>query len=644
MFSIGSKEIETIDYELDLKGVNNLRGLALDMIVEANSGHGGIIMSSAPIIYTLFKYHMNIDLNNLNFINRDKFIFSAGHGVPLLYGVDYFLNLLELNDLKSLRKIDGLPGHPEIGTPLVDFTSGALGQGVGTSVGYAIGERYLNKKSNNLINYYTYVLCGDGELEEGITYEALSLAGTLNLNKLIVLVDLNEVTLDNDLNVTSKEDIIKRFESINFNVIEANDSVKSINESINDAKKSDKPSVILVKTKIGLYSKYEGTNKAHGMVPDQEDLLKIKEKLGLFESSFTVNNEVIENFKNTLVERSNEIIKEFNEKYNSLEDKTFIDKIINKENTYSLKNIDIEYNNESLRDLSGIILNKIANDFDLLIGGSADLSSSCKTKLDNYSTFLENDYSGRNIYFGIREHASAAIINGLALSGLRPFTSTFLVFSDYMRTSIRESAIMNLPCLYIFTHDSITVGEDGPLHQPIEQLPSLELIPNLKIYRPYDLNELIGCYIDIFNNNKPACLILPRNNNKISANTKSNEIEKGIYEVIENETDDYINLISNGEELGIVLELSKNLKEIGIDNKVFSIPVKKNIEDNIDLLLNNKKTIAITFAHPSYFYDITKNVIGIDSFGKSASKEELLDYYSFTSEKLTNQILELLKK
>ena len=643
MFSIGSIENQDINYELDEKGVNNLRGLALDMIVEAHSGHGGVIMSSAPIIYTLFKYHMNIDINNLNFLNRDKFILSVGHAAPLLYGIDYFLDLLSLDDLKSLRRLNSkTPGHPELGTPLVDFSSGALGTGVGASIGYAIGERYLNSKTNSLIDYYTYVLCGDGELEEGITYESLALAGTLNLNKLIVFVDLNEVTLDNNLNITSHENLVKRFESINFNVIETSDSVKEINESIIEAKKSDKPSVILVKTKIGLYSKYEGTNKAHGMVPDEEDLLSIKEKLGLFESHFTVNRDVIEDFKNTIIERSREKINIFNDNYKKTKDKELIDKLINKEVTYSLNDLDIEYNDESLRDLSGKILNKYADNFDLIIGGSCDLSSSCKTNLENFDIFNETNYSGRNIYFGIREQAASAIINGLALLGLRPFVSTFLAFSDYMRANIRLSAIMNLPVLYIFTHDSITVGEDGMVHQPIEQLASLELIPNLKIYRPFDLNELIGCYMEIFKNNCPSVLILPRNNKSISGNTKTSGVEMGIYEVIKNDTDNYINLISNGEELGIVLETSKNLKELGIDNRVLSVPCKKNINKNLESILNNKETIAITLTVPQYFYDITKNVIGMTNFGKSAKKEDLLDYFGFTSEKITKQILEQL--
>ena len=645
MFNIGSKE-ETINLEIDEKGVNNLKGLALDMIMNSGSGHGGIILGASSIIYTLFKYHINIDLNNLDFINCDRFILSSGHGAPILYGIDYFLDLLTIDDLKSLRKINSkTPGHPEYGvTPLVDCTTGMLGQGIGTGVGYAIGERYLNAKTNKIIDYYTYVLCGDGELEEGITYESLTLAGTLKLNKLIVLVDYNEVTLDNQLKSSSIEDIKKRFESINFNVYEVNDDVKSIHEGITNAKKSDSPSLIIVKTKIGLYSKYEGENIAHGMIPDEEEIISIKEKLGLYAASFTVNSDVIEDFKNEVLVRGQEKVLEFNKKYNKLENKKFINKIINHENTYIMDNLDIEYNENSLKDLSGEILNNIADNFDLLIGGSADLSSSCKTNLNNFSSFSSDNYIGRNIYFGIREHAMGAIINGISLSGLRPFASTFLAFSDYMKPSIRASAIMNLPVLYIFTHDSVLVGEDGPTHEPIEQLPSLELIPNLKVYRPYDLNELIGCYSDIFKEKSPSCLILPRDNKNISVNTKSSEIENGIYEVFNSMGDDYINLVSNGEELGIVLNVAKNLKELGIDSKVFSVPCKKNINFDLDKILNNKKTIAITLSNPNYFYDITPNVIGINEFGKSASKEEILEYFGFTEESLQSKILEYLNK
>ena len=632
MFNIGSKEL---DFEIDRKGINTLRGLALDMIVNRKSGHPGIVLGAAGILYTLYKYHLNFDINNKEYINRDRFVLSAGHGVPLLYAIDYLLDLLSIDDLKNLRHINSkTPGHPEKDiTDLVEMSTGPLGQGVANAVGIALGEKYLSKETNNTIDYYTYVLCGDGELEEGITYESLTLAGTWNLNKLIVLVDLNNNTLDSDLKITSCEDLKKRFESINFNILETDDNVKNINEAIIEAKKSDKPSVILVKTKIGAYSKYEGSNKAHSKIPSIDELYEIKEKLELHTGMFEVNQEVKDSFKEEIINRTKDNILIFKEKYNNLKNKELIDKIINKEFKYSIDNILTEYNNKSLRDLSNDILNEIADNYPLLIGGSADLSSSCKTKLNDLK---------RNIYFGIREHAMGGIMNGLASIGLRPFGSTFLVFSDYLRPSIRMSAMMNLPVLYIFTHDSIMVGEDGPTHQPIEQLPSLELIPNLKIYRPYDLNELIGSYRDIFNNLNPSCLILPRNNQELSEFTSSKGVISGIYEVVKNETDDYINLISNGEELGIVLKVSKNLKEIGIDTRVFSVPCLKNIKADIDNLWKDKLTIGITLANEEYFYKLTKNVIGINTFGKSGSKEELLEYFGYTEESLQSKILEYL--
>ena len=635
MFNIGSKE--ELDFEVDKLGVNTLRGLGIDMIYNKKSGHPGIVLGAASIIYTLYKYHMNLDLDNLDFVNRDRFILSAGHGVPLLYGIDYFLGLLDIDDLKNFRTINSkTPGHPEKDdTPLVEVSTGPLGQGVANAVGIAYGEKYLRESTNNTIDYYTYVLCGDGELEEGITYETLTLAGTWNLNKLIVFVDLNNNTLDGSLEITSHEDLKKRFESINFNIIETDDSVKNINEVILNAKKSDKPSVIFVKTKIGAYSSLEGNFKAHGSIPNEKEFFKIKENLGLIPTTFEVSEDVVTSFKEKVLERSKVLKEEFNKKYESLKNKELIDKIINHENTYNVLDIEDELKEKSLREHTGDLLNKFANEFPLILSGSSDLSSSCKTNIED---------SKRNIYFGIREHAMGGILNGLATIGFRPFGSTFLAFSDYLRPSIRMTAMMKLGVTYIFTHDSITVGEDGPSHQAIEQLPSLELIPNLKIYRPYDINELIGCFIDILKENKPSCLIIPRNNKEISTSTSSKGIESGIYEVIKNDTDNYINLISNGEELGLVLKVSKNLKEIGIDNRVFSIPCIKNIKADIDSLWKGHLTIGITLASVEYLYKFTKNVIGINTFGLSGSKEDILENFGFTEELLQSKILEYINK
>ena len=526
-------------------------------------------------------------------------------------------------------------------TPFIEMSTGPLGQGVATSVGYAVGEAYLNKLSNQEIDYYTYVLCGDGELEEGITYEALSLAGTLKLNKLIVLYDSNDVTLDNKLEVSSREDIKKRFESINFQVIETDDQVNNIDNAIKEAKKSDLPSIIICKTTIGLYSKNQGTNLVHGKPLDDEDIYQIKEKLGLYQTPFTASLEVVEDLKTSVKNRFQEYLEMHKSKK---QENAIVKKIIQEENTYNLTDLEIDYANKSLRDLSGEVLNKIATGFPLLIGGSADLSSSCKTNLKEEKIFSRDNYLGRNIYFGIREHAMAGILNGLALAGLRPFGSTFLTFSDYMKPSIRMSALMNLPILYIFTHDSFTVGEDGPTHHPIEQLLSLELIPNLKVYRPCDFNELIGCYQEIFQNTNPSALILPRDNKEISDLTKTSGIKEGIYLIKDTEYPDYINLLANGEELGLVLKVSTNLETIGIHTKVYSCPCMKNSKHKLIKQLQEETSIAITFGAPNYYYEITNKVIGLNNFSLCGAKEELLKHFGFTVEDLESKILEYLNK
>ena len=630
------------DYELDKVGINNLRGLAIDMINNAGSGHSGICLGSASIIYTLYKRHLIMDLDNKDFLNRDRFIMSAGHGVPLLYGIFYMLGILSLDDIKNLRRINSkTPGHPEyLKTPFIEMSTGPLGQGVATSVGYSIAEEYLHQISKKNIDYYTYVLCGDGELEEGITYEALALAGTLKLKNLIVLYDSNDITLDNKLSISSCEDIKKRFESINFNIIDAVDSPDSIDNALKLARNSDRPSIIICKTTIGIYSKNQGTNLVHGVPLDLEDISNVKEKLGIIDAPFTVSADCCNDLKTSIINRFNEYKKTKKIDYNNL----IVKKIMEKDNTYELNDLDIEYENKSLRVLSGEILNKIADNFSLLIGGSADLSSSCKTNLRNFKPFTSDDYSGRNIYFGIREHAMGAILNGMALAGLRPFGSTFLTFSDYMKPAIRMSSMMNLPVLYIFTHDSITVGEDGPTHHPVEQLASLELIPNLKVYRPFDLNELIGSYMEIMKEKSPSALVLPRDNKEISNDTKISGVENGIYLVRKTEYEDYINLISNGEELGITLKLSENLESIGIHANVYSAPCLKNAKESIKEKLSGENTIAITLGVKNYYFELTKKVISIDEFSISGKKQELLDYFGFNEPELESKILEILNK
>ena len=633
---------------LDYKVVNQLRGLSVDMIDNAASGHPGICLGAATILYTLYSKHMVIDLNNPNWYNRDRFILSAGHAAPLFYSMLHMLGILSLDDIKNLRQLNSItPGHPEITTPFIDMSTGPLGQGIASSVGMAVAERYLNKVySKDLINHYTYVLCGDGDLEEGISYEALSLAGRLRLNKLIILYDSNDVTLDGKLLLSTNEDIITRFKALNFNILVVDgDSIKEIDYAISKAKESNMPTVIICKTVIGKYSKDAGTNIVHGKPLNKDDIKSVKEKLGLINSAFTISNETIEYFKNQINQRTYYYRREWERIYNNLkeQEKEKFDKLFNFDCTYDLGNIDFLYEDLSLRDVSGNILNCISKNFSLLIGGSADLSSSCKTYLKEEKIFDYNCYHGRNISFGIREHAMGAIINGMALSGLRPFGSTFLVFSDYLRPAIRMSAIMNLPVLYIFTHDSITVGEDGVTHEPIEQLASLELIPNTYIYRPYDVNELLSSYRDILKNKRPSILVLPRDNKEISDLTRNNKMENGAYILKHENTKDFVTLISNGEELGLTIRVSMRLNAEGIDTRIVSIPCMQNFIDSGDFhIIPKRKTIGITFGVKDYYYRFTNKVIGIDKFGLSAKKNDILAYYGFTEDKILEEIKKMI--
>lgn len=628
----------------DYRVINNMRALSLDAINKANSGHPGICLGAAPILYTLYSKHMMLDLDNPKWYNRDRFVLSAGHGAPLFYSMLYMLGLITLDDMKDLRALGSItPGHPEINTPLVDMATGPLGQGVASAVGMAIAERYLSSTySKSLINHYTYVLCGDGDLMEGVSYEALALASRLKLNKLILLYDNNDITLDGKLANTSSEDIITRFKALNFNILVVNgDSVLEVDDAITRCKDSTMPSIIICKTIIGKYSSLEGSNKVHGKPLDTSEISKIKAKLDIIDSPFTVSNDAINYFTDTIKLRMHYSIKEWNRKYESLkeEEKNKFDKLFNLDSLYNLGNIDFEYDKLSLRDISGNILNAIAKDFSLLIGGSADLSSSCKTYLKDEKVFDFGSYSGRNINFGIREHAMGCILNGMALSGLRPFGSTFLVFSDYLRPAIRMSALMNLPVLYIFTHDSITVGEDGATHEPVEQLASLELIPNLYIYRPYDVNELLSSYRDILRSNHPSVLVLPRDNKGISELTKNNKIEDGAYILKKEETNNFVTLIANGEELGLVMQVSDNLNALNIDTRIVSIPCMQNFIDKDNYsIIPKKKVIGITFGVRDYYYRFTDKVIGLDTFGVSAKKEDILNHFDLNADLIAEKI------
>lgn len=638
---------------LDKKVVDNIRGLGIDMISEAGSGHPGIVLGAAPIIATLYQNHLKIDTNNPNWINRDRFVMSAGHGSALLYATLHMAGYnITLDDLKKFRKLDSItPGHPELITPGVDCATGPLGQGIANAVGMAIGEKYLSSLlKDGVIDFNTYALCGDGDLMEGISYEALSLAGKLKLNKLILLYDSNGISLDGDTNTTFTDNIKLRFESIGWNVITVSDpeDLTLVNDAFIKAKTSDLPTIIEFKTTIGKYSRLEGTKAVHGSILDSEDVKEIKEKLGLRDIPFQISSEASTYFSENITTRCNAEIEEWMGRISSLseEDKEILNELDNSKKSVKLKDLyyDIpEDNREATRVTSGKILNAIAKSYKLLIGGSADVASSTYAKL--------NDYEDRTINFGVREHAMGGIANGLALVGLTPFVSTFLSFSDYLKPAIRMSAMMNLPVIYVFTHDSITVGEDGPTHQPVEQLISLRSIPNLNVYRPIDANEVLGSYKSIFDTREPSVIVLSRNKVNILDSTKVGEVKNGAYILKEELKRLDAILISSGEDAELTLEVANLLTEKGIDTRVVSMPsierFKKMGKEYIDNILPDKsKAFVIEASSPYSWYQFVSDeshLFTMNTFGSSGNYKDVLNKYNFDAKYIENKIEELLK-
>lgn len=665
-FLTSSKEKGSFN-ELDYKVVNNIKSLAIDMISAAGSGHPGIVLGAASIIYDIYARHLVFDNKNDKWINRDRFIMSAGHGSALLYATLYFSGFdISLEDLKNFRKLNSkTPGHPEYNvTPGVDMSTGPLGQGFATSVGMAIGERYLNKRysygKNSLIDHYTYVLCGDGDLMEGISYEAASIAGNLGLGKLIVLYDSNNMTLDGNTKETFKENVLERFKAMNWDtsVVLDGRNLDLIDNAIKKAKEvTDKPSIIEVKTTIGLGSKLENTNLVHGKPLEETDITSLKEKLGIRDVPFTILEDAFDYMKKQINDRNEKIINEYNKNLAIVlpkakeEYRKEFENLLDGKNIISFKNVDIDIKEDlSGRDISSIILNKICKNNKLIMGGACDLASSTKTYIEDGNNFTSSSYDGRNILYGVREHASGAISSGIALSGIRNFTSTFLAFADYLKPSIRLASLMNLPVLYIFTHDSILVGEDGPTHEPIEQLVMLRSIPNLTVYRPGDANEILGAYKSIFKNNNPAALVLTKEKLKTYDITKINDVEKGGYIVLDYEKYNGI-IIATGSELSTAIEISKKLETKHIYARVVSMPSielfkKQSKEYQEEILPLTSKKIVIEFSSSYSWNEFVYNdkyLFTVDNFGKSGNKEDIKKELGIDIDTLYEKIEELLK-
>ena len=532
------------------KMVDDIRLLALDMINNAGSGHPGIALSAAPMLYTLFANHIVFDLNNPTWSNRDRFILSAGHGSALLYSVLYATTEdFTLEELKKFRKVNSTtPGHPELNlSKRIEATTGALGQGFATSVGMAIAEKYLEEKYNTkkitLFNYNIYCLCSDGDLMEGISYEAASIAGEFKLNNLIVLYDANKVTLDGNLDKEYNTRIADMYVALGWEVLSVKDGnkISEIDKALEVANKSKKPVLIIVNTVLGKYSEYENTSKIHGKL-DEEDLRQIRIKLK-GEEPFYINEDNLNQLRKKVKNRNQSMYEDWYQDY-----KAYIENLNDKEieelNDYLndeeiLLNLDKVIDKEKLfldkpmRDINFQVINVISAFIDRFIGGTADVSKSTKTYLKNGGDFGPDNYKGKNISFGVRENAMGAMLNGIALTNFRCFGSTYLTFADYLKPSIRNTAIMNLPVTYIFTHDTFLIGQDGKTHQPVEQLAMLRTIPNLDVYRPCDYKELIGSWNLILKNKRPSALIVSKFPTESYKYTSIEEVSLGGYVISE---------------------------------------------------------------------------------------------------------------
>lgn len=644
------------------------------MISEAGSGHPGIVLGAASILYTLYSRHMNVSLNDSNWINRDRFVMSAGHGSALLYATLFMAGFdIKLDDLRKFRRAGSItPGHPEVGvTPGVDMSTGPLGQGFASAVGMALGEKILEERTKfsqkgkdvSLINYHVYCLASDGDLMEGISYEAASFAGTLNLDNLIVLYDSNNVSLDGDTSNTFIENVCGRFQAMGWytDTVKNVSNVYEIDKAIEKAKKAGKPALIEFKTTIGEGSFLAGTHEVHGKVLEKDDIENIKRKLNMPNESFNYENDAMNVFKNMVIERGARKYEIWSRKYDDYVnevlggDKSKINYLFDSRTPIDLTKEDWQFETnvkEATRVSNGYIMNKIAALIPNFIGGSADLSSSTKTYLRDFLDIADNHYEGRNIWFGVREHAMGAILNGLALTNFRVFGSTFLSFADYVKPAIRLSALMSLPVSYIFTHDAINIGQDGPTHQPVEQLAMLRSTPGLLVYRPADAREIVGCWNCMLNMNLPASLVLSRNEVPLLDRSSITNVIKGGYIVRKETTRLRGVIIATGSEVNTAINVANTLmRERNMDIRVVSMPCMELflVQDESyrnEILPVGVKVVVIeagsSFGWDQFVYN-RNYLITVDNFGISGTKDEVLRYCNFDFETIKSRVEGLLK-
>ena len=648
---------------IDIKSINTIRVLSADGIEKAKSGHPGLPLGSAPIAYELFAHHMKHNPKNPTWANRDRFILSAGHGSMLLYSLFHLFEYgdLSLEDLKQFRQLDSkTPGHPEYGhTVGVEATTGPLGAGMGMAVGMAMAEAHMasvfNEDGFDIVDHYTYVLGGDGCMMEGISSEAFSLAGTLGLSKLIVFYDSNGISIEGSTDIAFTENVVERMKAFGFQTIEVEDGndIEAIGKAIEEAKADkERPSFIKVNTIIGYGAgKKAGSASSHGEPLGSEALAALKSGFGFNpDESFKVDDDVYANFKSVNEKNAkaedewNKLFKEYAAKYRDkakLWGKYYNDideSLIDTDEFWSWDEA-----SAATRNISGGIINRLKDIYPNIIGGSADLSPSNKTVMNNEGYIAKGDYSGRNIHFGVRELAMTAITNGILLhGGLRAYCATFFVFSDYTKPMARLSALMNIPTIFVFTHDSIGVGEDGPTHEPIEQLAMLRSLPNFNTFRPADARETIAAwYAALVSKTTPTAIVLTRQNlPQLEGSTK--EALKGGYIIKEasKAVPDMI-LIASGSEVSLAIDAATELESEGIATRVVSMPCmdvfenqsKEYKEEVLPKTVRNRVAIeALSGFGWDKYTGLDGRVISMNSFGASAPQDLLFKKFGFTKE------------
>ena len=651
------------------KSVNAIKVLGVDAINKAKSGHPGVVMGAAPMAYSLFTKHLRVNPKKTDWINRDRFVLSAGHGSMLLYSLLHLSGFedVSLEEVKNFRQWGSkTPGHPEFGhTKGIDATTGPLGQGISTAVGMALAERYLaakyNKEGYNLFDHYTYVICGDGDIMEGVASEASSFAAVQKLNKLVVLYDSNDICLDGETKDAFSENVRARYEAYGWNTILVEDgaNVEAVNVALEQAKKSDKPTLIEVKTIIGAGSpNRQGTNGVHGAPLGDEETALFRKEIGWENEPFDIPADVYADFKANVADRGeNEYTKweklyaEYKAAYPELAKE--LEEVLSREDISRLSKESFSFKNvgeaQATRNSSQDAINSVAAVLPTFFGGSADLSHSNMTFIKGDNLQDDAHRTERNVQFGVREFAMATVLNGLMLhGGVRVFGGTFFVFSDYLKGALRLSALQNLPVTYVFTHDSIAVGEDGPTHEPIEHLASLRTIPNTYVFRPADATETQAAwYLSQKTNDRPTSIVLTRQNLPILENSSFEKVAKGAYVVYETAGDFDTILIATGSEVALAIDVARELEKDGSKVRVVSMPSVELFEEQSKeykeelLPLNIRRRVSLEMGNSALWYKyvgLDGLAIGIDKFGASAPANKVIEEYGFTVEAVVEKI------